>query len=242
MSYNSELQSNNADLQSILNKVNSLPDANGSGGIFLPELGDTAAQPTDIAAGKVLYDDEGNPVTGTLSEATEGILINSKSDEVLDGSAGALEFNVSGIYPASAIGDNTRGVIMRPGSRMAVRNVPTSLFGKATTNQVAKGATFTSEVGLLAEGELIEKGPGTTVSANENITINRNSDGTIAIYAKTNFGDNPDVIVRSGADLRIEAQPSAFDGIFGSGVEMSVEDDTLYITGDVTVENETLIL
>lgn len=34
MSYNSELQSNNADLQSILNKVNSLPDADDSGGVF----------------------------------------------------------------------------------------------------------------------------------------------------------------------------------------------------------------
>lgn len=135
------------------------------GGVTLPELGDTAAQPTDMAAGKVLYDDAGNPVTGTLGEATEGILINSKSDAVLGGSAGAPEFNVSGIYLESAIGDNTKGVIMRPGSRMAVRNVPTSLFGNATPNQVAKGATFTSAAGLLMEGTMeAASGSGLAVS------------------------------------------------------------------------------
>lgn len=122
------------------------------GGVELPELGDTAAQPSDIAYGKVLYDDEGNPVTGTLSEATEGITINSTGDTELHGSTGSTAISVSGIYFASAIGDNTKGVILRPGSKMVVRNVPSSLFGDATANQVAKGATFTSAAGLLVEG------------------------------------------------------------------------------------------
>ena len=235
MSYNSDLQSNNDDLQSILNKVKSLPDANGSGGVFQPELGDTAAQPTDIAYGKVLYDDDGNPVTGTLGDrkpGAEGQYIFGTNPRV----SGSTTLMVEAESSSSA-----SPVIHRTGATATVR-IPSAAFGTAATNQVAKGVTFTSAAGLLAEGELIEKGPGTTVSANENITINRNDDGTIAIYAKTNFGDNPDVIVRSGADLKIEAQSSAFDGIFGSGVEMSVEGDTLYITGAVTVENETLIL
>ena len=38
--------------------------------ITLPELGDTAAQPTDMVLGKVLYDDQGNPVIGTVKETT----------------------------------------------------------------------------------------------------------------------------------------------------------------------------
>lgn len=39
MSYNSDLQANNNDLREILDKVNALPDADSSGGVFLPDLG-----------------------------------------------------------------------------------------------------------------------------------------------------------------------------------------------------------
>lgn len=38
---------------------------------FLPELGDTAAQPTDIAYGKILYDDDGDPVTGNIVDVDD---------------------------------------------------------------------------------------------------------------------------------------------------------------------------
>lgn len=160
--------------------VEVISSGSGGGGVELPELGDTAAKPTDMLAGKVLYDDEGNPVTGTLIEADE---IQEKlfatSDYSFGGTPGGSTFNVSGVYNA-----DLDGVVVRPGAGLGVRNAPTDFFGNATADQVAKGATFTSAAGLLVEG------------THE----------------------------------------------CGKGVQMRVDGDTLYITGDVTVENETLIL
>lgn len=293
-----------------------------NGGVTLPDLGDTAAQPTDIVAGKVLYDDKGNPVTGTLLEANE---IQEKSwatsNYSFGGTAGGTTFNVSGMYNGSSgVPD---GLIVRPGAGLGVRNAPTDFFGDATAadvakgkkftsaagllvegtlaerkpgdegryifrtnarvsggtglfveaesspsaasiihrpgstatiqissgvfgnaaaDQVAKGATFTSEVGLLTEGELEEILAGASIGSNEDISVKRYDNGTIRIIGKTNWGDNPDCIVRSGAYLNITAKESDFDGIFGSGVDASVDGETLVITGAVIVDNETLIL
>lgn len=211
------------------------------GGVTLPDLGDTAAQPTDIVAGKVLYDDKGNPVTGTLLEANE---IQEKiwgtSDYSFGGTAGGTTFNVSGMYNGSSgVPD---GLIVRPGAGLGIRNAPTDFFGDATAADVAKGKKFTSSAGLLVEGELEEILAGASIGSNEDISVKRYDNGTIRIISKTNWGDNPDYIVRSGAYLNITAKESDFDGIFGSGVDASVDGETLVITGAVTVDNETLIL
>lgn len=118
------------------------------GGVELPELGDTAAKPTDMAADKILYDDQGNPVTGTLIEANE---IQEKlfatSDYSFGGTPGDTVFHVSGMYNG-----NLDGVIVRPGAGLGVRSAPTEFFGNAQPNQVDKGAIFTSAAGLKMEG------------------------------------------------------------------------------------------
>jgi hypothetical protein len=64
VSYNTELQSNNADLQEILNKINSLPEV-GSGGVELPELTNEGSS-ADLLSGKQLIDEDGNVITGTM--------------------------------------------------------------------------------------------------------------------------------------------------------------------------------
>lgn len=123
------------------------------GGVELPELGDTAAKPTDMVLGKVLYDDEGNPVTGTLGQTEVGTYAWAADDIIMVGDSGETTFNISGVYGKNYIGSDTiHGFVCRPGARFALRNVPTSLFGNATADQVAKGATFTSAAGLLVEG------------------------------------------------------------------------------------------
>jgi hypothetical protein len=61
--YNTTLQSNNTDLQALINKVNALPDA---GGVELPELTNEGSA-ADLFSGKQLIDGEGNKVTGTFS-------------------------------------------------------------------------------------------------------------------------------------------------------------------------------
>ena len=67
MNYKQELQSNNIDLQSILNTINNLPDA---GGVDLPELADTGTA-EELFSGKQLIDQDGNVVTGTFSIDSE---------------------------------------------------------------------------------------------------------------------------------------------------------------------------
>lgn len=116
-------------------------------GVELPELGDTAAQPTDMRKGKTLYDDEGNPVTGTLAEIQEGTEIYSGMTAV-EGTPGVRYFKVKGAY-ANA---NNTDVILRPGAIIGVSNVDAHKFGDARPEDVKKGATFTSAAGLLVEG------------------------------------------------------------------------------------------
>lgn len=61
--YNTTLQSNNTDLQAILNTINELPEA--SGGVELPELMNEGLA-SDLLSGKELIDDEGNVITGSM--------------------------------------------------------------------------------------------------------------------------------------------------------------------------------
>lgn len=66
--YKIELQSNNTDLQAILDAVNALPEA--STGVELPTLTNEGTA-TDLLSGKQLIDQEGNIVTGTIPILTE---------------------------------------------------------------------------------------------------------------------------------------------------------------------------
>lgn len=66
MIYNNELQNSNNKLQSILETINTLPEAgSGEGGVELPEL-NNEGQTSDLLAGKELIDSEGNIVTGSM--------------------------------------------------------------------------------------------------------------------------------------------------------------------------------
>lgn len=73
--YNSQLQSNNTDLQAILDSINELPDV----GTDLPELTNEATA-ADLLSGKQLIDSDGNVVTGTIptvAQAIPSISVNS---------------------------------------------------------------------------------------------------------------------------------------------------------------------
>lgn len=156
MSYNTELQSNNEDLRSILNKINSLPDINESGdvGIQLPDLGDNEAKSYEIALNKKLIDSNGEIVTGTLSEHTSGGSITATGEAALLSDPGVTKFRIGSVYSPNNSGDNTKGCIIRPGVTIESTNIPTRLFGDAMPEQVARGVTFTSKAGLLIPGEM----------------------------------------------------------------------------------------
>lgn len=234
MSYNSDLQSNNDDLQTILNIVNTLPDADDSGGVFLPELGDTAATSADMVYGKVLYDDEGNPVTGNVIEVAEGSLFTAINPSEL-----YFINNKIRITGVANINSRYDGALLRTGSNPRLF-IEANEFGEATRDDVKKGVFFTSSAGLLAEGNLVEILAGASIGATEDITVTRYDSGAIRITGKTNWGDASDVVVRSGAYLNITANESDFEGIFETE---SSEDANLdaFIQGQITtIQNENI--
>ena len=63
--YNSHLQSNNIDLQTILNTIDELPEA--SNGVELPEL-TNAGNASDLLSGKQLINQSGGIITGTMAD------------------------------------------------------------------------------------------------------------------------------------------------------------------------------
>lgn len=65
MIYNNELQNSNNKLQSILETINTLPEAGSGEGVELPELSNEG-QASDLLVGKELIDSEGNIVTGSM--------------------------------------------------------------------------------------------------------------------------------------------------------------------------------
>jgi hypothetical protein len=70
MSYNSDLQQNNAELVQILASVNALPDAGGE--LELPELTNPGTS-ADLLRSKQLIDGDGNIVSGTMMNWAGGI-------------------------------------------------------------------------------------------------------------------------------------------------------------------------
>ena len=138
MSYNSELQSNNTDLQSILDTINALPDHEE--GIKLPALTNPGTA-LDLADGKELIDADGNVVAGCVRTI--------ESDETYKVPQGhtITKTDENDLIFSSSVAD----LLIRSGAEIE-QSRPLSNFGNATPNQVAKGATFTSASGLLVEG------------------------------------------------------------------------------------------
>lgn len=145
MSYNTELQANNADLQEILDAVNALPDATE-----LPELTNPGTA-EDLEADKQLIDAEGNIVTGTVRVAHGGITQEADSiNRIPMGDQSRIKLTVH-VEEKTIIKPSTGNVISL--------TAPCSEFGDATAEDVAKGKTFTSAAGLKAVGTKEETVP-----------------------------------------------------------------------------------
>lgn len=125
------------------------------GGVELPELGDTAAQSSDIVYGKILYDDDGNPVTGTMTSFDSEYSPKPKSD----GSGNVM------------IGLTSTENTYLPAWNQLSFKIPFSEFGNATEDDVLADIEFTSSAGLLARGSIPKK-------TTSDITVN---DATVTI-------------------------------------------------------------
>lgn len=90
MSYREIFQSNNNDLQTILDTINELPEA---GGVDLPTLTNEGTD-ADLLSGKQLIDQNGNIVTGTIpSQAAKTVTPSEKSQTAVS----------SGVYTTGTI-------------------------------------------------------------------------------------------------------------------------------------------
>jgi hypothetical protein len=127
-------------------------------GVELPELGDKAAQPTDIVSGKELYDDQGNPITGTMNALGLGGLCNIENATINTTGDGVKNLLITGKT------SNNKRAYADPGTTVVVNAEETSpaisCFGNATAADVAAGKTFTSAAGLLVTGTASGGGSG----------------------------------------------------------------------------------
>lgn len=169
---------------------------------------DNPAAASDIAQDKVAWAN-GNKITGSLSEATDGVKIYGTGEPTLLSEPGVTEFSLGAVYSPSNIGNNTLGCILRPGAILAPRNVPTSLFGDADTTDVVARKTFTSSAGLKVTGELPEKKSGETIYL-QNGTLDIVTVGGEESDIRAKGEVQSDTLIRSGSFAGISFQASEF--------------------------------
>ena len=133
---------------------NGMADAvrNISSGVELPELGNTAAQPTDMVAGKALYDSNGNKVSGSVTLTNR--LVFSKYHASEDGIISSLEADVDEDWLTLKTPPDNHFRFMLEKGAVVEAGVFLSDLGNASPGDTAKGRTFTSSSGLKVEGTM----------------------------------------------------------------------------------------
>jgi hypothetical protein len=107
--YNTTLQSNNTDLQAILNTINELPE---TGGIELPSIANEGL-PDDLVSGKELINSSGNIVIGTnpYEKVATDTEVNTQADlitQIMTALESKTGFNT--IYIGSSIPTDDFGI------------------------------------------------------------------------------------------------------------------------------------
>lgn len=155
MSYNTNLQNKNNSLRTILNKINSLPEA--SSGVELPELTNPATA-NDLLAEKELIDGDGNIITGTFTIddeiATQDDLIaqiQSTVDSLPEADSGTFTLQSKSVTPTT----NTQTITADDGydglDTVTVDAIP-STYVKPTSTKEATTYTPTTTAQTIASG------------------------------------------------------------------------------------------
>lgn len=142
-SNNTALNSNNLDLQSLIDQANALPEA---GGVELPELTNEGTA-TDLLSGKQLIDQDGEVVTGTIQTKTSSNLTASGATVTVPAGYYATQATKSvstATQATPSISVNSSGLITASATQSAgYVSAGTKSGTKQLTTQAAKTITPT---------------------------------------------------------------------------------------------------
>lgn len=226
---------------------NGMADAvrNIQSGVEIPELSNPAS-PEDMVSGKSLYDHTGKKVDGAVKEVDNTYFTPWQNANI--------EFD-DGWIIGSILDED---VLLRSGTVVNV-SFNNDVFGNAFPEHVQKGFSFTSHMGVKQEGTME---PGETNFYHyRGDVVAYEEDGAVGFehtFDKDCYYPNGGKIVLFNADLGDALPQEVVKGrtfttskgvkIEGTmepgsgGVQMSVDGETLVITGAATFENGTLIL
>lgn len=229
-----------------------------SGGTELPELSNPAS-PEDMVIGKSLYDHTGKKVDGSVSLLND--LIFSKYHATEDGIISSLEADIDEDWLTLKTPPTNNFRYMLEKGAVVEAGVFLSDLGDAQPSDVVAGKTFTSGAGLKVPGTVKEVNTvyntpfqkATMVwdddwkasNVLEEDVLLRKGTTVNTWFGQYFFGDARPEDVRKGkffSSAYALNKEGTMEPGSGDGVQMRVDGETLYITGDVSVENETLIL
>lgn len=228
--YNSELQSNNTDLQAILNTINELPEA---GGVELPELSNpgTAA---DLLSGKELIDGEGNIITGTIASKTSINLIASGATVTVPAGYYASQVSKSvatgsAKTPATTMTKNPSISVNSSGLITASVSGTQSVTPTVSAGYVSSGTAGTITVSGSATKQLTTQAAQTITPGTSNKTI---ASGRYLTGTQTIKGDSNLVASNIKSGVSIFGVTGSYEGSGGSGGGVNLGTCTVTVTTD----------
>lgn len=175
---NSLLDSNNLDIQSLIEQANALPD---TGGVELPELINEGTT-SDLLSGKELIDSDGNKVTGTMPNngaVSQTLDVNTTSYTIPQGyHSGSGEVSITTETKSTTPTKSTQTVTPTSGkvlSSVTVGAIPSQYQDvsgvTATASDVLSGKKVVNSSGTVVTGSIPTKTSNDLTASGATVTV-----------------------------------------------------------------------